>query len=144
MCRSWESNETIQRLTSQVQELQERMNYSNDSGEFHEVPVNQQGKENVRANPRSTLESSQILCRGIHQFATPSETGEVPVHIGTGALVARKEGIGSTIPMPTFASRRRPSAPLYLWISHRVLWSDSKDSKNRNCNSTNSQIHNHS
>ena len=45
---------TTQRLTSQVQELQERMNYLNDSGEFHELesnyggffhtfPVNQQG-----------------------------------------------------------------------------------------------------
>ena len=29
-----ESHETIQRLTSQEQELQERMNYLNDSGEF--------------------------------------------------------------------------------------------------------------
>ena len=48
-----ESHETIQRLFSQVQESQERMNYLNDSGEFHEVdskysgnihtfPVNQQ------------------------------------------------------------------------------------------------------
>ena len=35
-----ESHETIQRLTSRVQELQERMNYWNDSGEFHEVESN--------------------------------------------------------------------------------------------------------
>ena len=35
-----ESHETIQRLTSQVQELQERMNYLNDSGEFEEVESN--------------------------------------------------------------------------------------------------------
>ena len=35
-----ESHETIQRLTSQVQEFQERMNYLNDSGEFHEVESN--------------------------------------------------------------------------------------------------------
>ena len=28
---------------------------------------------NVFANPRSTLESSQTPCRGIHQFATPTK-----------------------------------------------------------------------
>ena len=39
-----ESHETIRRLTSQVQELQERMNYLNDSGEFHEVESNYSGK----------------------------------------------------------------------------------------------------
>ena len=35
-----ESHETIQRLTSQVQEFQERMNYLNDPGECHEVESN--------------------------------------------------------------------------------------------------------
>ena len=89
-----ESHETIQRLTSEVQELQERMNYVNDSVDFQEVESNCSGKlahvssqpvriprprsmlscdkrlpldtwnrsgsqENVFANPRSTLESSQ-------------------------------------------------------------------------------------
>ena len=39
-----ESFETIQRLTSQVQEKQERMNYLYDSGEFHEVESNCSGK----------------------------------------------------------------------------------------------------
>ena len=33
----------IQRLTSQGQELQEGMNYLNDSGEFHEVESNYSG-----------------------------------------------------------------------------------------------------
>ena len=32
-----ESHATIQELTSQIQELQERMNYMNDSGEYHDV-----------------------------------------------------------------------------------------------------------
>ena len=45
-------------------------------------------QENVIANPRST---SQLPYRGIHQFATPSARGEVPVHKCTGALVAREE-----------------------------------------------------
>ena len=35
-----ENHETIQRLTSQVQEFQERMNYLNDLGECHEVESN--------------------------------------------------------------------------------------------------------
>ena len=136
-----ESHEIIQRLTSQVQELQERMNYLNDSGEFQEVESNKSlsfshvssqqaripsprsllsrdqrlppdtwnwsgSQENVFANPRSTLESSQTPFRGIHQCATPSAVGEVPVLISTGAPFAREEErIGNTIPMPTFASR---------------------------------------
>ena len=38
-----ESHETIQRLTSKVQELQERMNHLNDSGEFQEEGSNYSG-----------------------------------------------------------------------------------------------------
>ena len=38
-----ESHETIQRHTSQVQGFQERMNYLNVSGEFHEVESNCSG-----------------------------------------------------------------------------------------------------
>ena len=89
-----ESHETMQRLTSQVQELQARVNYLSGSGEFQEVESNYSGnfsrvssqparipsprstlscdkrlppdtwnpsglQENVFANPRSTLETSQ-------------------------------------------------------------------------------------
>ena len=46
---------------------------------------------------------------------TPSATGEVLVHIRTGALVAREEErMGSTIQMPTFA--RRPSTMSSLFL----------------------------
>ena len=107
-----ENHETIQKLTSQLQEIQEQMNSMNDSGEFQEVESNKSGtcshvssqlaripspramlscdrrfpldtwnrsgsQENVFANPRSTLESSQTPYRGIYQFATPSAAGEV-------------------------------------------------------------------
>ena len=52
-------------------------------------------QENVFANPRSTLESSQTPYRGILHSTTPSAAGEVPVR--TGATVAREEEpIGST------------------------------------------------
>ena len=109
-----ENHEIIQRLTSQVQELQETMNYLNDSGEIQEVEPNYSGivshasspparipsprsllscdkrsppdtwnrsgsQENVFANPRSTLESSQTPCGGINQFATPSAASVVLV-----------------------------------------------------------------
>ena len=130
-----ESQDTIQRLTSEIQQLQETMDYLSDSGEFQEMesnkfPVNQQGfrvralcqaatnachlshgicldhRKTFFADPRSTFESSQTHHRGILHSTTPSATGEVPVRFCTGALVARdEERIGSTIPMPTFASR---------------------------------------
>ena len=68
-------------------------------------------QENVFANPRSTLESLQILYQGIHQFAIPSVAGEAPALISKGKPVAREdERKGSTIPMPTFA--RRPPTEL--------------------------------
>ena len=52
------------------------------------------------------FESSQTPYQGILHSTTPSATGEVPVLISTGALVAREEErIGSTFPMPTFAGR---------------------------------------
>ena len=140
-CKIFKNHETIQKLTSQLQEIQEQMNSMNDPGEFQEVESNYCGtcsnvssqpariprprampssdrrlpldtwnrsgsQENVFANPRSTLQSSQTHHRGIHQFATPNSTGKVPVLISTGALVAREEErIGNTIPMPTFARR---------------------------------------
>ena len=64
-----ESHETIQRVTSQVQELQERMNYLNDSGEFQEVdrveflwnnftrsqPTSRDSKSAIYAKLRQTL-----------------------------------------------------------------------------------------
>ena len=40
-----ESHDTIQRLTSQIQDLQERMNCKSDSGEFQEVESNFCGRE---------------------------------------------------------------------------------------------------
>ena len=146
--RSWESHETIQRLTSQVQELQERMNYLTDSGDFHEVESNYGGKFVTRsqstsrdskatlyAKLRQTLatyhmesiwitgkrfsKSTQILYRGTHPFMTPNAAGETPALISTGKAVARKdERVGSTIPMPTFARRPPIMSSLLKWILH--------------------------
>ena len=61
---------------------------------------------NVLGNTRPMFETSQTPYRGILHSTTPSTTGEIPVRICTGAPVAGdEERIGSTIPMPTFASR---------------------------------------
>ena len=71
-------------------------------------------QENVSANPRSTLESSQTPYRGIHQFATSSAADGAPAFISTKRLVAREEErIGNAIPMPTFA-RRPPTMNAFM------------------------------
>ena len=65
-------------------------------------------QENVFANPRSTLESSQTPYQRILHSTTPSATGAVPVQVSTRQLVARgEERIGSTTTMSM--SERRPS-----------------------------------
>ena len=63
-----ESHEIIQRLTSQVQELQDRTNYLNDSGEFHDVESIRSGKlSHVSSqlaripSPRSMLSCDKTL-----------------------------------------------------------------------------------
>ena len=63
-----ESHETIRRLTSEIQELQGRVNYLNDSGEFHEVESNYSGTFSHVPNqparilsPRSMLSCGQTL-----------------------------------------------------------------------------------
>ena len=63
-----ESHETIRRLTSQLQEMQEQMNSMNDSGEFQEVESNHSVKLShvprqpvVVASPRSMLSLDKRL-----------------------------------------------------------------------------------
>ena len=62
------SHETISRLTSQDQELQERMIFLNDSGELHEVELNCSGKIShvpsqtaMFPSPRSVLSCDKRL-----------------------------------------------------------------------------------
>ena len=54
----------MQRLTSQLQELQEKKNYVNDSGEFHEVVSNSGGKfSHVPTQPaRISSPRSMLSC----------------------------------------------------------------------------------
>ena len=63
-------------------------------------------RETVFCKLRSMFDLSQTLYPGILHSTTPSATGAIPVQASTGRLVMRGEkGIGSTIPMPTFAGR---------------------------------------
>ena len=63
-------------------------------------------QENVFGNQFPTADSSRNHFQGIHHSATPGATGSVPVHIGTGTIVAGDEDrIRGTISMPTFARR---------------------------------------
>ena len=56
-----ESQETIQRLTSQMQEMQEQMN---DSGECHEVESNYGGKKShVPSQPAGNPSPRSMLSR---------------------------------------------------------------------------------
>ena len=63
----WESHESIQRLTSQLQEMQERMNSMNDSWEFQEVESNHSGKLSyVPSQPAMIPSSRSMLSRDKH------------------------------------------------------------------------------
>ena len=116
-----ESSATIQQLTSQMQELQERVNYMNDSresnysGKLSHVPShpavvpsprsmltrdqsmppdtwNLSGTQgNMLGNPRAMFVSSQISYQGILHATNQSATGGVRVQRSTGRLVAKGE-----------------------------------------------------
>ena len=92
-------------------------------------------QENVFGNQFSTFDSSHNHYQGIHHSETPSVTESI-----SGRLVARDEDRNKgTIPMPTFASRPSTMSSFFQWIFRKTLWLDSKDSRYRNCNLTNSQ-----
>ena len=102
-------------------------------------------QENVVGNQFSTFDSPRDHPQGIHSGAPQREQGSVPQATGrTGTLFTRddKQNRGA-IPMPTFAGRPWTVSSFFRWNFRRILWLDSKDSKFRSCNSTNSLVHNH-
>ena len=56
-----ESHETIQRLTSQLQEMYEQMNSVNDSGEFQEVESNHSGRLSYVSSQPAMIPSSRSM-----------------------------------------------------------------------------------
>ena len=55
-----ESPETIQRLTSQMQEMQEQLNSMNDSGEFQEVGSNHSGRLSHVSSQPAGIPSAEL------------------------------------------------------------------------------------
>ena len=64
-----ESHETIQRLTSQMQEVQEQMNSMNDSGEFQEVESNH-SEIVLRSSQPAAIPSSSVHVEPRQTLAT--------------------------------------------------------------------------
>ena len=61
-----ENHETIQKLTSQLQEMQEQMNSMNHSGDFQDVESNHSGRLSyVSSQPAMIPSSHSILSRDI-------------------------------------------------------------------------------
>ena len=59
-----ENLETIQKLTCQLQKMQEQLNFVNDSGEFPEVESNQSGRLSyVPSQPAAIPSSRSMLSR---------------------------------------------------------------------------------
>ena len=91
-------------------------------------------------NQFSTLDSPGDHHQGIHPCAPQRERGSVPQATGSGTRFAGddKQNRGH------LQKGRRLRVRQYGWSFRRILWLESKDFKYRNCNSTNSVIHNHS
>ena len=159
---------TIQRLTSQVQELQERINYLNDSGEFHEVESNYYGKfSHVPSQPISA-ELRQMLATWNMEsiwtirklFCKPTLdawliTKTLSRNSSIYDTMCRRWGSRAHQHRETCGKRewknrkhnsqcrhlqegRRLWAPSFLWIFHGVPWLGNKDGRYRNFNLTNS------
>ena len=56
-----ENHETIQKLTSQLQEMQDQMNSMNDSGEFQEVESNYSGRLSSVSSQPVVIPSSRSM-----------------------------------------------------------------------------------
>ena len=96
-------------------------------------------QENVVGNQFSTFDSPRDHPQGLQSCAPQREWGPVPQATGTETLFERDDKQNrDTIPMPTFATEPSTMSSLILEDIPQNSMVDSKDSKFRNCNSTNS------
>ena len=65
-----ESHDTKQRLTSRMQELQERVNCMSDSGEFQDIESNHSGKNFSRSRTTSSHSKSTLYAKLRQALAT--------------------------------------------------------------------------
>ena len=71
-----ESHDTIQKLTSQIQELEERVNCNTDSGEFQHIQSNYSGKfSRVHTQPAVVPSLRSMLSR---DRSMPNDTWNLP------------------------------------------------------------------
>ena len=169
-----ENHETIQQLTSQLQQMQEQMNSINDSWDFQDVESNYCGRlchvssqtamipssrallsrdkrlpldswnqsglqENVFGNQFSAFDSPRDYSQRIK-----SDDVKPPLKQQGRRLVTqvKTDKIKAQCQCRHLRQGRCLRVLQYRWNYRRTTWSDSKDSKYRNCNSTNSVIHN--
>ena len=165
-----ENHETLQKLTSQLQEMQEQMNSMNDSGDYKmwnritaedcfTFPVNlwwfrvlalcSAATEDCRLTHginldyRKTLLETNFL-RLIHPEIILKEFN-LSTCKKTEKQSLKQKGRRLFTQVTTHLQQSRWLRVLQSWWNYsRILWSDSKDSKYRNCNSTNALIHDRS
>ena len=139
------SRETMQRVTSQLQSVQEQINSMNDSSEFQEVESNHSGRlSRVPSQPEVIPSSSSMLSRdkrlpfdtwnaphlvcpeilpqGIHcgvAHTTQRETGSVPRAIGTGSPQYRCLQDGRRL---EFVNTGGNSAEPYGWTAKTAIF----------------------
>ena len=103
-----ESHETIQKLTSQLQSMQEQMNSMNDSGEFQEVESNDSVRlSHVPSQPEVIPSSSSMLSR---DKRLPFVTWNAP---GLQENVFGNQ-------FSTFGSPRHPSQGIHFGVAHKT------------------------
>ena len=105
---------------------------------------NQTGvQENVFGNQFSTFDSLRDHPQRIQSDNVQRNREAIPHQPKEKASLTSEDGQNyGTIPMPTFESRPLTTSSAVPVELPQIMWSDSKDIKCLNCNSTNSLIHN--
>ena len=118
-----ENHETIQQLTFQLQQIQEQMNSMNSPGEFQDIQSNCSGRLSHVSSQPEMIPSSRVLL---------SRDKRLPLDAWNQSGV-QENVFGhqfSAFDSPRDFPQRSSSE------NRRIMWSDSKDSKCRNYNST--------
>ena len=132
-----ENQETIQQLTTQLQQVQEQMNSVNDFGDFQDVESKSSGRLSYVSSQHAMIPSSRSMLSRDKRLLLDTWNQS-----GLKANVFGNQ-------FSTFDSSQKPPQGNSLvhtakrtWNYRRTTRSDSRESKYRNCNSTDSLIHN--
>ena len=132
-----ENQETIQQLTTQLQQVQEQMNSVNDFGDFQDVESKSSGRLSYVSSQHAMIPSSRSMLSRDKRLLLDTWNQS-----GLKANVFGNQ-------FSTFDSSQKPPQGNSLVHTAKRTWnyrittrSDSRESKYRNCNSTDSLIHN--